>query len=195
MALGKSGLHRVVLRSATARVLGRAGALRRRSATGTNAQHASLDETLSAVVQVKTFINPDGRTVENLGRSREGSGIVIDDNGLVLTIGYLMVEAHTAEISTASGKVIPADIVGYDYESGFGLLRTIEPLKIKPMPIGKSADVKERDRLLDGEFRRLVGVAAGSRAFRCGNLQATGNTCSTTRSSPARRIQPGVAQR
>ena len=51
-------------------------------------------------MQVKTFINPDGRTVENLGRGREGSGIVIDDNGLVLTIGYLMVEAHAAEIRT-----------------------------------------------------------------------------------------------
>ena len=85
-------------------------------------------------------------------RSREGSGIVIDDNGLVLTIGYLMVEAHAAEIRTASGRAIPADIVGYDYESGFGLLRTIEPLKIKPMPIGKSADVKERDRLLIASY-------------------------------------------
>jgi S1-C subfamily serine protease len=70
----------------------------------------------------------------------------------VLTIGYLMVEAHAAEIRTASGRSIPADIVGYDYESGFGLLRTIEPPRIKPMPIGKSADVKERDRLLIASY-------------------------------------------
>jgi S1-C subfamily serine protease len=123
-----------------------------------SAQNASLEDLLGAVVQVKTFINPDGRTVENLGQSREGSGVVIDDNGLILTIGYLMVEAHSAEIRTASGKAVPADIVGYDYESGFGLLRTIEPLKIKPMPIGKSADVKERERLLIASFGGQASV-------------------------------------
>ena len=69
-----------------------------------------------------------------------------------------MVEAHSAEIRTASGKAVPADIVGYDYESGFGLLRTIEPLKIKPMPIGKSADVKERERLLIASFGGQASV-------------------------------------
>src|SRR5581483_6754902 len=61
----------------------------------------TADDLVSAVVQIKTFINPDGRTVENLGREREGTGIVIDSNGLVLTIGYLMVEAHAAEIVTS----------------------------------------------------------------------------------------------
>ena len=101
-----------------------------------SAQNASLEDLLGAVVQVKTFINPDGRTVENLGQSREGSGVVIDDNGLILTIGYLMVEAHAAEIRTASGKTVPADIVGYEFRFRLRVLRAIEPLKIKPMPIG-----------------------------------------------------------
>ena len=64
------------------------------------AQGSALDELVSAVVKIKTFINPDGRSVQNLGREREGSGIVIDESGLVLTIGYLMVEAHAAEIVT-----------------------------------------------------------------------------------------------
>ena len=59
---------------------------------------SQLEELLASVVRIKTFINPDGRTVSNLGREREGSGIVIDDNGLILTIGYLMVEAHGAEV-------------------------------------------------------------------------------------------------
>src|SRR5262245_29067374 len=57
------------------------------------AQSPTLEQLLSGVVHIKAQINPDGRTAESLGREREGSGIVIDDNGLVLTIGYLMVEA------------------------------------------------------------------------------------------------------
>jgi len=85
----------------------------------------ALDDLVSAVVRIKTFINPDGRTIENLGREREGSGIVIDADGLVLTIGYLMVEAHAAEVITNAGRTVPANVVGYDHETGFGLLRAM----------------------------------------------------------------------
>ena len=116
------------------------------------AQAASIDDLVSAVVRIKTFINPDGRSVSNLGREREGSGIVIDENGLVLTIGYLMVEAHAAEVHTNAGRTVPATIVGYDHETGFGLLRTIEPLKLKPISLGKSAEVKEGDPVLVASF-------------------------------------------
>ena len=108
----------------------------------------SLDELVSAVVRIKTFINPDGRTVENLGRERDGSAIVIDNDGLILTIGYLMVEAHAAEIITNTGRKAPADIVGYDHETGFGLLRATEPLRLKPLAFGKSAAVKHGDPVL-----------------------------------------------
>jgi S1-C subfamily serine protease len=107
-----------------------------------------VEELVSAVVRVKTQINPEGRTVEGLGREREGSGIVIDGDGLVLTIGYLMVEAYAAEVETNNGRTVPASVVGYDHESGFGLLRTMEPLKLKAMPLGKSAEVKEHDPVL-----------------------------------------------
>jgi S1-C subfamily serine protease len=108
----------------------------------------SLDELVSGVVRIKTFINPDGRTVENLGRERDGSGIVIDNDGLVLTIGYLMVEAHAAELIANSGRKVPADVVGYDHETGFGLLRATEPLRLKPLTFGKSSAVKHGDPVL-----------------------------------------------
>ena len=112
---------------------------------GAQAQSTTLDDMVAAVVHIKTVINPDGTSVPNLGREREGSGIVIDENGLVLTIGYLMVEAQSAEVITNSGRTLPATVVGYDNETGFGLLRTIEPPNIKPLAFGKAADVKEQD--------------------------------------------------
>jgi S1-C subfamily serine protease len=105
----------------------------------------TLEDLIGAVVKIKTHINPDGRTVAGLGRDREGSGIVIDNDGLVLTIGYLMVEAYAAEVTTNDGHTVPANVVGYDHETGFGLLRAIEPLKLKPIALGKSADVREND--------------------------------------------------
>jgi S1-C subfamily serine protease len=120
----------------------------------------SLDELLSGVVGVKTFINPDGYTRESLGREREGTGIVIDNAGLVLTIGYLMVEAHAAEITTNSGHTVPANVVGYDNESGFGLLQAITPLNVRPLQMGKSADVKTGDRVLVAGSGGQAGMIA-----------------------------------
>src|SRR5262245_23803256 len=124
------------------------------------AQSPSLDELISAVVKIKTYINPEGRTLQNLGREREGSGIVIDDSGLILTIGYLMVEAHAAEVTSNDGRVVPAEVLGYDHETGFGLLRTLAPLKVRPMALGRSADLKERDQVLISAFggRDMVGA-------------------------------------
>ena len=104
------------------------------------------------MVRIKTVINPDARTTQNLGREREGSGIVIDDNGLILTIGYLMVEAHTAEVTTNDGRTLPASIVGYDHETGFGLLQAIAPLKVKPMAFGKSSALARDDVVIVASF-------------------------------------------
>jgi S1-C subfamily serine protease len=125
------------------------------SSTPAPAETGSLEDLISAVVKIKTHINPEGRTVQGLGRDREGTGILIDADGLILTIGYLMVEAYAAEVITNDGRTLPASIVGYDHETGFGLLRTIEPLKIKPFTFGKIADVKEKD---------VVVVASGGGA-------------------------------
>ncbi len=127
---------------------------------GASAQtNSAADELLSAVVQLKTYINPEGRTVRGLGQQRAGSGIVIDDNGLILTIGYLMVEAHSAEITTNAGRKSAAEVVGYDHDTGFGLLRATEPLKVKPLPFGKSADLKEQDQVLAASFGGRAGIA------------------------------------
>jgi S1-C subfamily serine protease len=123
-------------------------------------QRLSADDLLSGIVHIKTAINPDGRTLKNLGREREGSGMVIDGNGLILTIGYLMVEAHSAEVTTSDGRSVPADVVGYDHESGFGLLRAVAPLKARPVAFGKSDELKEGDRVLAASWGGPEMVAA-----------------------------------
>jgi S1-C subfamily serine protease len=128
-------------------------------ATAPAAAQTSLEDLVSAVVAIKTFINPDARTTETLGREREGSGIVIDEDGLVLTIGYLMVEAHAAQVTTNAGRAVPANVVGYDHATGFGLLRAIEPLKLKPLGFGRSAAVQEGDPALVASFGGAQMVA------------------------------------
>jgi S1-C subfamily serine protease len=128
------------------------------SAQGDGAK-ALTEELLSSVVRIKTYINPDGRTVDNLGQERDGSGIVIDDEGLILTIGYLMVEAHAAEAITNDGRKIPAEVIGYDHDTGFGLLKAVAPLKVRPLLFGKSSDLKVGDPVLAASFGGRDGIA------------------------------------
>src|SRR5579871_2281083 len=133
-------------------------ALMASSNVAARAQSLTLEQLLSGVVHIKTYITPDGRTTENLGREREGTGIVIDDNGLVLTIGYLMVEAISAEIITNDGHAVGAHVVGYDNESGFGLLQTITPLKVHALHMGKASDVKAGDPVIVASYGGTAGL-------------------------------------
>ena len=101
-----------------------------------------------SVVKVRTKAVANARTMRSLGNQREGTGVVIDSEGLVLTIGYLIVEAETVELSTADGRAFPATVIGYDNATGFGLLKALRPLPIKPVQFGQSATIAEREMVL-----------------------------------------------
>jgi serine protease Do len=101
-----------------------------------------------SVVKVKSMAVRDARSSRSLGPEREGTGVVIDSNGLVLTIGYLITEAEKVELSTADGKSFPATVLGYDNATGMGLLKALTPLPVKAVEMGESAAVKERELVL-----------------------------------------------
>ena len=101
-----------------------------------------------SVVRVKSQAVRDARSSASLGAQREGTGVVIDSNGLVLTIGYLITEADKVELSTADGKVFPATVIGSDPGTGMGLLKALTPLPVKPVDLGESAAVAERELVL-----------------------------------------------
>lgn len=103
----------------------------------------TVDDILSAVVRVQTEINPGGRTASVLGTERDGHGVVIDSSGLVLTIGYLILESQKVTVTGADGVALPARFVAYDSETGFGLVRTQTPLKAKPMRLGDSSQLNQ----------------------------------------------------
>jgi S1-C subfamily serine protease len=67
-----------------------------------------------------------------------GNGVIVDSSGLVVTIGYLIRGAYAIEVTLADGKQVPGSFVGYDHESGFGLLRAHIPAGMTPIRIGDS---------------------------------------------------------
>lgn len=107
----------------------------------------NASDVLSAVVRVRAKILPNARSAESLGLQREGSGLLVRE-GYVATIGYLVIESETIEVTGADGRSVPATLAGYDHASGFGLVRLLAPLAGKPLEIGDSAALAERDLAL-----------------------------------------------
>ena len=113
----------------------------------------SLESLLSAVVVINAIIPSHARTARPLGIARSGSGVVIDSNGLILTIGYLILESTEVEIILGTGQRSAAQVVAYDHQSGFGLIRAEQALiGITPMKIGTSANLTHGDPIIVASF-------------------------------------------
>ena len=102
----------------------------------------------AAVVGIEVMAVEDARSISTLGRERQGSGVLIGDDGLVLTIGYLILEADHVDLIQAGGRRVPARVVAYDLASGFGLLQALAPLNLVPVTLGSSAAIADDEPLL-----------------------------------------------
>lgn len=105
-------------------------------------------EILDAVLKLNAQIPSDARTSKSLGTAREGHAVVIDSDGLALTIGYLILEAESVTLTTNDGRTVPARILAYDHDTGFGIVRAVQPLNIKPVRLGNSEPASDGTAVL-----------------------------------------------
>jgi S1-C subfamily serine protease len=112
------------------------------------AEPLDAKQLFAAIVKVQTRAVPNARSTSTLGAERDGSGIVIGEDGLILTIGYLLIEADDVKIVDRGGRTLPAKIVAYDHATGLGLIRAAAPLSAKPVPFGDSARLAEKDPVM-----------------------------------------------
>ena len=134
-----------------------------------SAETAGADRFFDAIVKVNVRAVPNARSSATLGAEREGTGIVIGENGLILTIGYLIVEADDVQIVDHRGRTLPARVVGYDHASGLGLVRAIVPIDAPPIPLGDSGKLAERDPVMivnyGGETDVTLAYVVSKRPF------------------------------
>jgi S1-C subfamily serine protease len=109
-----------------------------------------LEQILQSVVEVHSSIPEDGFTAGILGTERAGSGVVIRENGLVVTIGYLITEAEGIWLTSVDGRVIPAHALAYDQETGFGLVQALGKLDLPALELGQASRARLGDAVVLG---------------------------------------------
>jgi S1-C subfamily serine protease len=133
-----------------------------------DAAYQRLVEATNAVVGIKVKALADARSNDMLGQEREGSGVLIRD-GLVLTIGYLVLEADHVEVTDYQGQTVPGTVVAYDHATGFGLVKALAPIASRVARLGTVQPVSQLDRMMivtGGEEQNIsIATVVSRRAF------------------------------
>jgi S1-C subfamily serine protease len=107
-----------------------------------------LEAAMSAVVGLRATVPEDAFTAQVLGTERAGNGVVISDNGLVLTIGYLITEAEAIWLTPNVGPPVEGHGLAYDQETGFGLVQALARLLVPALPVGNSGKARIGDPVI-----------------------------------------------
>ncbi len=128
-----------------------------------------LDHVLSAVVGLRATAPNDAFTAGALGTDREGSGVVIGDDGLLLTMGYLITEAETVWLTSADGRAVPGHALAFDGETGFGLVQPLGRLNLPKLEFGDSSSPSLGEQVLfasaGGRRRAIETKIVGRQEF------------------------------
>jgi S1-C subfamily serine protease len=121
----------------------------------------NLERALSSVVALTSRVPSDAFTAPILGTERAGNGVLIRDDGLILTIGYLVTEAEEVLLTTNTGRTVPGHVLDYDQSTGFGLVQALGDLDIPALPIGDSRHAVVGEQVITaGAGGRAHAVAA-----------------------------------
>ena len=122
----------------------------------------------ASMVTLRCHVPEDALTAQSLGTERAGNGVVIEDSGLILTIGYLVTEAETVWITDHRGHVTPGTVAGYDQRTGFGLVQALGRLDLPALALGESSQLEPADRVLmlgGGEDQAINALITARREF------------------------------
>src|ERR1700726_971575 len=125
-----------------------------------------VDSGLSSVLGLQATVPEDAFTAGTLGTERAGSGVLIRKDGLVLTIGYLITEAESLWLTSSVGGAVPGHVLGYDQETGFGLVQALGRLSVAPIELGNELRVGAGDRAIiaaEGGRRHAISATVVAR--------------------------------
>ncbi|MDJ0686367.1 MAG: S1C family serine protease [Alphaproteobacteria bacterium] len=128
-----------------------------------------LERALSSIVRLRAEVPDDAFTASVLGTERQGAAVLINDRGLILTIGYLVAEAERIWVFSHSGQAVQGDLIAYDFATGFGLVQALGRFDATPARLGDSSRVRVGDSVIfagaGGRAQSLSAKVVSTREF------------------------------
>lgn len=106
-----------------------------------------LESVVPATVSIRSITPQRHPSARILGTERMGSGAIIDAEGHILTVGYVVMGARTIEVTLPDQQQFPATLLCQDFESGMAILQ-IPARDLPTVPLGRSSALKEGDKVL-----------------------------------------------
>ena len=128
-----------------------------------------LDMALASSVRLSAEVSEDAFSARTLGTERQGNAVLLNSDGILLTIGYLVVDAHSITLNARGGQQVQAELVGYNHESGLALIHALSPLDIPALQMGSAEDLNEQDAVIiapyGGVDHAISAVVVSRREF------------------------------
>ena len=105
-----------------------------------NAAVALIERVLPPLVHIQARIPQDHPSTRILGTERMGSGFVVEADGLVLTVNYVVLGADDIKVTLLDQRSCQAQLVRQDFSSGLALLR-IPERRLPALPLRRSTDL------------------------------------------------------
>lgn len=120
-----------------------------------------LDTALSSVVRLESQVPPEAFSARTLGTERQGNAVAIDREGLFLTIGYLVIDANSISLHASGGRVVAAELVGYNHESGLAIIHALSELNLEPLTLGDSESLEEQNSVIIAPYGGIDHAISG----------------------------------
>lgn len=128
-------------------------------------QVISVQTEMAAPGGMSTFFGvPDGEPMRG-----QGSGFIVDPNGLAITNWHVVSGAQSIQITLADGTALPASLVGADPTTDIALLQVETQRRLPSVRLGTTADIQP------GQWVVAIGSPFGlEHSVTVGVLSATG---------------------
>jgi len=88
-----------------------------------NASVKLIEQVIPSTVTIRVTVPSQHQSAQLLGTQRMGSGAVIDTDGYILTVNYIVIGASSVRVSMADNTQLDAEVVAQDFASGIAVLK------------------------------------------------------------------------
>ena len=115
------------------------------NASGTSLSYADIaKETMDSVVEIQTETMSTNKLFAQAVESGAGSGVILSEDGYIVTNNHVIEGANTITVKTRDGKSYNAKLIGTDSSTDLAVIK-IDATGLKPAVLGNSSELQVGD--------------------------------------------------